>query len=170
MKEKYAAVFKKMTNTKSLVIILLLGIGLLLLPGQGQKSEKKNDEKSTLFEQVSTADYEKNLEKRLADILESLDGIKKAQVMITLEDSGEVYYAQDRSANEKGDSITGQAEHSIQSDEAFVLKIDSGGGQSPVILKTKAPRISGVFAEIRFPEKEFSKVPFFVHKSVVKWG
>lgn len=149
MKEKYEALFKKMMNTKGLVIILLIGIGLLLLPGQTSQKEETSSAPTSDVSFISSSEYEKRLESRLADILGTLDGVSQVRVMITLEDSGEVYYAQDRVTNEKGTGDSGLSEHSLQADEAFVLKNDSGGGQSPVILKTKAPRVSGVLVTAR---------------------
>ena len=150
MKEKYEAFLKKITNTKALLVILLLGIGLMLLPGQDKKDgEKATEQPSGTV--ISTVDYEKKLEKRLSEMLESMEGLSRVRVMITLEDSGEVYYAQDRASNEK-DSGGTLSDRSTQSDEAFVLKNDSGGGQSPLVLKTKMPRISGVLVTAKGKE------------------
>ncbi len=150
MKEKYETILKKITNTKALLVILLLGIGLMLLPGQDKKAAEKSTE-SPGISAISTTDYEKKLEKRLSEMLESIEGLSRVRVMITLEDNGEVYYAQDRASNEKDAGGT-LSDRSTQSDEAFVLKNDSGGGQSPLVLKTKAPRISGVFVTLKGQE------------------
>ncbi len=143
MKEKIQQFFKTRMNTKWLILILLVGVGLMLLPGD-QTSKKETEASKNSSAAFPTGDYEKKLEKRLKTILESLEGISQVQVMITLEDSGQVYYAQDRASSEKGTGDAALSERSTQADEAVVLKNDSGGGQSPLVLKTKAPQVSGV--------------------------
>ncbi len=143
--------FKLRMNTKWLILILLIGIGLMLLP-TGNKSKKSTESSAPISGGTYSADYERELEKRLAKILESLDGISHVQVMITLEDSGQVYYAQDRKESEKDNGEAALSERSTQADEAVVLKNDSGGGQSPLIAKTKAPRISGVLVTAKGAE------------------
>ncbi|MBQ2696282.1 MAG: hypothetical protein IJF61_03160 [Clostridia bacterium] len=139
--EKY---LKKFTNTKGLVIILLLGIGLLLLPDLlPQKIPVQPASENTLVSGNSN-EYEKTLEKRLSSILSTVRGVSHVSVMITLEDCGEAYYVQNEAVDEKNSEDGSLSEKSLQADGTLALKTDPGGGQSPVLLKTGLPRISGV--------------------------
>ena len=145
MKIDFEKYFKKFTNTKGLVIILLLGIGLLLLP---ELLPKGNDAQPSSKENgisIDSHEYEKELEKRLANILSTVRGVSHVTVMVTLADCGEAYYVQNEVVNEKNSEDGSFYEKSLQADESLALKTDPEGGQLPVLLKTGLPQISGVF-------------------------
>ncbi len=144
MKPSYEKFLKKITNTKGLVIILLIGVGLMLIPGLFTGKQKTKTEASPQATAFDYPAYEKELEKRLAEILNTIQGVHQVSVMITLEDSGQVYYARNETVDEKNTEDGSLSEQSMQADGSLALKNDVGGGQSPVLLKTGLPRVSGV--------------------------
>ncbi len=134
-------------NTKWLVIILMIGIGLMLLPDMFAGKPKEQIKMAATL--VDRAAYEKELEHRLSDILSTLGGISEVSVMVTLEDGGETYYARNESTDEKAAEDGGRAERTQAADGSLALKSESGGGQSPVLLKQSMPRVLGVLVTAR---------------------
>lgn len=88
-------------NTKRLVIICMIGIGLLLLP---DLFVSKKQEAAPLIAESTSQNhsvYEKELEARLSSILSTIRGVSQVSVMITLEDGGETYYARNLKSDAK---------------------------------------------------------------------
>ena len=144
MKQYYENFLKRLMHTKWLVIILLIGIGLLILPNlfTGKNSTAKDvPNVSAVFDRKT---YETELESRLVDILSTVRGVSQVSVMVTLCDSGEIYYAQNETSDEKNANDGISQELSFESGGTLALKNDAGGGQSPVLLKTQLPKVSGV--------------------------
>lgn len=142
IEEWFQKYFGKKMNTKVLFLILLLGVMLMILSGTAKKERGKQVEAKSenSFNQMEYTDV---LERRLEKALQSVRGAGKVSVMITLADSGQNIYAQDEQAEKK---LSGSSDNSVSnsSDSAFVLKNDSGGGQSPVLIRNDLPKISGV--------------------------
>lgn len=132
----------KNMHTKWLVIILIVGVCLMSVPGFFSHPQKPESPTTALpTTSFNTTGYEQALEARLSAILATLNGVSDVDVMITLEDSGEDYYAK----NEKNNRQSGNDSTSNQTDDSLALKSDPGGGQSPVLLKSAPPKIGGVF-------------------------
>ncbi|MBE7047904.1 MAG: hypothetical protein E7393_00825 [Ruminococcaceae bacterium] len=129
-------------NTKQLAIILLIGVGLLLLPNVFQKYEK--DITPSNEENLNYAAYEKELETRLANIVSTIRGVRDVSVMITLDDSGETYYARNEKTDKKQTTDGSLQEDNSQTEGNVALKNQSGGSQTPILLKRSMPKISGV--------------------------
>jgi len=142
MKFDLQKVFGQIMHTKRLVIILLIGMGLLFLPGLFKQSPSKSQEPAQ--KQAEINHYGAELEKRLCNILSTVRGVSRVQVMITLTDNGETYYAQNERSDEHNTSDGALREDERQADGSLALKNDAGGGQSPVVLKTVLPKVSGV--------------------------
>ena len=111
--------FGQIMNTKILVIIFIVGIGLMMLPSGGTKEKKE-----VVEQQISGTAYKEEIEKQLKSILSSVKGAGNVEVMVTLEDDGQTIFAAD--------------------EKTYVLKNDAGGGESPVVLKKSRPAVSGV--------------------------
>ena len=144
MKHSYEKLLGRFMHTKWLVIILLIGIGLLLLPNfLTEKKTSANDVQNvaTVFNRQT---YETELETRLVNILSTVRGISQVSVMVTLCDSGEIYYAQNETSDEKNTNDGISQELSFEVGGTLALKNDAGGGQSPILLKTQLPEVSGV--------------------------
>ncbi len=96
------------------------------------------------------ADYEKELEERIAQLLKSVEGVGKVDVMVVLSSSSEKVYRTDRSENasttREKDASGGERDiASSQSEESTILSQQSGSnGTSPLIQKELYPEISGI--------------------------
>ncbi|MBQ4515944.1 MAG: hypothetical protein II978_04040 [Clostridia bacterium] len=139
--DEYKKYFEKITNNKSLLVILLIGVVLLAFSGIKQGNNKTENKSRTQSELINGAEYITDLEHRLAKILSSVSGASDVSVMITLSDNGQSVYARDEKSENKTSESGGL---SSTSDGAYVLKNNQGGGQSAVLIKNKLPEISGV--------------------------
>ena len=127
--------FGQIMNTKMLVIIFIVGIGLMMLPSGGAKEKKE-----VVEQQVSGAAYKESIEKQLKSILSSVKGVGNVEVMVTLEDDGQIFFA----ADEKSDSSEKDQTKQSTEEKTYVLKNDAGGGESPVVVRKNTPAVSGV--------------------------
>lgn len=127
--------FGQIMNTKMLVIIFIVGIGLMMLPSGGAKEKKE-----VVEQQVSGAAYKESIEKQLKSILSSVKGVGNVEVMVTLEDDGQTFFA----ADEKSDSSEKDQTKQSTEEKTYVLKNDAGGGESPVVVRKNTPAVSGV--------------------------
>jgi stage III sporulation protein AG len=93
-------------------------------------------------------EYENNYESQLAEILETVIGVGKVQVMVNLDSTPEIVVEKNRDSRttstqetDKERATRNQSEQSLQ-EQALVLK-DSKQEQ-PVVLKTLKPKVRGV--------------------------
>ena len=134
MKPDFKKLFGQIKNTKTLVIIFIVGIALLMLPA-GSKTEKKEVKNDDAF-----LKYKEELRTDLKEIISKIKGVGAVDVMVTLEDSGDTYYAKDESENlTKTDSETNKSK-----DLTHVLKGEGSSSEAPLITKKMYPSISGV--------------------------
>ena len=117
---------------KQLLLLLLLGtVGLVLLlyPFDKQSTEK-NDTK------FSVTSYTEKLEKRVEDLCLAVDGISRAEVLLTLESGSEYIYADNvKEERENGKSWSYASDYLI---------VDNGKGTSAVPVTEIYPKIRGV--------------------------
>ena len=120
--------------------VVLCGIFLVLLSCgnpffDGKTAEQEKEAEETL-KQTETADsleqYKKKLEQELSELLQKVEGVGKAQVMLTLKASNEKVTLKDNSS--KG----------ADSEEETVLIEDSERNSSPYVIQEKEPEIEGV--------------------------
>ena len=97
------------------------------------------------------ASYETQLENRIKNILKSVDGVGKVEVMVVLKSSSEKVVHVDRTSNSsttrETDSGGGTRDvASSQSQESTVLSGSGSGGSvnAPIIEKELSPEISGI--------------------------
>ena len=87
--------------------------------------------------------YVEDIEKRLTEIVSSIDGAGKTRVMVTLESGAEQVYA--RNEKIKSDTSGGTAlEKENFSDEKEYVLIESDGNEGGMIIKLIQPKIRGV--------------------------
>lgn len=134
-KEHLQKIFGQIMNTRALVIIFIVGIGLMLLPQEKDKGERVSSTKTD----CGTA-YKTEMEKQLKTILSSVKGVGSTEVMITLENDGQTFFASDVKAEyQKRDDTEQNTE-----EKTYLLKNDAGGGESPIVVQQGKPNISGV--------------------------
>lgn len=157
---------RKWFKRDNLIILVLGGVLLLIIawPADNKKEEEqkntaaeKNQAASALpdtgaesegdeRERENTADYTAALEKRLTELLGSMEGVGKVRVMITLEASEELVVEKDRSST---NSRT--AEEDAEGGSRTVYQTDSreetvysDEGRKPYVIKTFSPVVEGV--------------------------
>lgn len=136
--EELKKIIKKAGPMK-LGVVVLCGI-LLLLLSYGGLGEKKEEDKSTAVtgttpleeNQTDMEQYKRKREQELKELLQKVNGVGKAEVMITLKGSNEKVTLKD--STYKGEDT----------EEETVLIEDSDRNSSPYILQEKEPEVEGV--------------------------
>lgn len=141
----------KEIGVKRLVIILLVGVLLIIISVPNERESKNitknNKEIHTLSEvKKGTGEkYKESLEKNLKEIIEQVDGIDRAEVMITLKSSKEEIILKDE-PYEKEES---DKEKVHSNEEKTVIIEDEKGNTYPYVIKEINPEIEGIVAIIR---------------------
>ncbi len=131
--------FGQIMNTKMLVIIFIVGIGLMLLPWNS------GDKKQNTQVQDAGDTYKQELETQLEAILSSVKGVGHTEVMITFENDGQTFFASD----EKEESQQKEDSRENTQEKTYIIKNDAGGGESPVVVQKAKPEIAGVLVVAR---------------------
>lgn len=161
---------RKFPNKNQLLLVFLCGLLLLvivwpasdtgedskapdgLLPGStnhesGNTAEAGNGGKSLYAGSMEA--YEEYLERRLGGALEYVEGVGRAEVVITLKSSGQKIVEKDLSSNSQTSSEQDQNGGTREtkdksSDRTSVYAQGSDGSQTPYISKEMTPEIEGV--------------------------
>ena len=161
MKKKERFSFKKIKeiSKNQLFIGGLAGILLLVIampagqkkdPSSGQKGGiLEGEEGSTETAAVSSySSYEKELERKLEQILGEMEGVGKVEVMITLRDEGEHVVEKDISRNSQEsaeeDGTVKRSTKESQYQDATVFSQNTGNEGEPFVSKEVAPRVEGL--------------------------
>lgn len=110
--------------------ILLFGVVLMLVPSGGE-TEKDGASESCI--EVST--YTEKLEEKICALCSQVDGVGSVRVLLTLECSSELVYAEKKNESSGSDSSSYSSDYII---------IESKDGTSPVTVTEIYPRIRGV--------------------------
>lgn len=147
MKEKQTLkIGKYRLNLNTLVFLLgiagILLIGLSSLLPRGEKAA----EKASALEEAKT--YASQLEERLQSILEQMDGVGTARVMVTLENGYQNVYAKSEKVNNDVlQDIRAEDEKKTQekqvTEQTYVL-VDGAGGKVPLVTARLEPEVKGV--------------------------
>ncbi len=127
VKETLKRYFGQITNTKTLIIILIVGVALVMLP-TGEKAPAKENK-------IDENTYKITIENDLKEILQNIKGAGKIDVMITLSDNGNTLYATDEKVNTDDTSKTQEKNHVLT---------DEGNTNHALIIKKTEPQIAGV--------------------------
>lgn len=157
MKPKWNFSWEKLgkINKSYLLAAALLGILLLVIAiptEDNQKQEQSKTAASGESEPIQTGSdqmYRKNLERQLEQMLSAMEGVGKAEVMITLKDSGESVVEKDLVRTEEHASESGEGsvrrENSTVSVQQSSLYTKNGSQEEvPFISKERNPQIEGV--------------------------
>lgn len=131
--------------------IFLLALGLLLvvaaLPTKEGAGEKTEATESTVQQNDEMLSYEKQLEKRLEQILSQIEGAGRVEVMVTLKASSEQILQSDTSRQEsrvrETDSAGGVRDNSDVSENSQTV-LTGGTNGEPVVVKELMPQVEGV--------------------------
>lgn len=148
LKQKVKDILKKLSADKKTMFIVLAGIiGVLILVAsefipEGEKA-KENEEEIQVSEYNIENHYEyaEMLEKKLTDLISSIEGAGATKVMLTLESSSEAVYAQnDKTDMESNDE---NSEKISKENDYVLIKTDSSKEEA-LLLKIIQPEVKGV--------------------------
>ena len=146
------ALLKKWKLGRWQAVVLAAGlVGLLLLcvtalPGGRPKASGGGANPAGESIRVDLTDYERQLERRLCEIIGSIAGAGETRVMLTLDCGSEPIYATQGKSDSKYNLETG--EESLTANKEYVI-IGSGGGQQGLVLRMVEPQVRGVAVTCR---------------------
>lgn len=108
-------------------------------PSDGKKAEKK--ESVTAVQNQET--YAEDIEKRLTEIVSSIDGAGKTRVMVTLDSGAEQVYAKNEKIKSDTSGGTAIEKENFSNEKEYVL-IETDGNEGGMIIKLIQPKIRGV--------------------------
>jgi stage III sporulation protein AG len=144
--------FSKDRKLKLMVLLGIVGMLLILFSqslGGGSETatpESGGNSTGTLY---TAEEYIAKSEEKLCALITQIEGVGRAEVMVTLENNGEYVYAQEEKRNldknvepggEEGDKIT--SKENIQS--SYILVESGYGSKEPLIRTQLEPKIQGV--------------------------
>ena len=125
----------KNEKTKKLVMLFLAGILVLIAATSLFPKEKKAaNNQSALINETKRNDQKTTqaLEKRLAALINGMEGIEDATVMVTMEKSSQLILADNRKEQEKNNS-----------NDVLLVPQDSSA-KAPVVVEELEPKVFGV--------------------------
>lgn len=136
----------KLKKEKRLLLISAVGILiiLLILVSEFPEAETEKTDARQIAESKEVFDYAQDIEKRLTQMISSIDGAGKVKVMVTLESSEENIYAADRQVDSEDSSSDGESDSSSQRKDSYIVIKTDSGDETGLILKIIQPRIRGV--------------------------
>lgn len=124
--------------TKVVLIMGALGM-MLIFASEFVSFQPENNDKSDSDVAKISYEREKQIEKRLASIIEKIDGAGKTSVMVTLDSSNEYIYAFDSKK-----TVTESNDENQNSSEEKPMLIDGKNGEEAILTKVKESGIRGV--------------------------
>ena len=144
---------KKIENLVVFVIILIITVILINVIWNGNKND--DNEKivegkvlaQTKAETVSTETQSSNLEKKLENILQNIDGVGKVKVLITYSESSQTMamYNEDKTQSDTEETDNGGGNRKItqSSNKKEVIYQEIAGEKVPVTQSIVEPKIEG---------------------------
>ena len=136
----------KIFTKEKLPIILLFGILIVIISIPIKKNEDvKNSVQQTIIQET---DYTKQLEKRLADLLEKTEGVGKVKVMVTTGNNGkELLYTELEESGYKVSENNSDGTSYVQEEKEkkeTVIYTEENGVKRPYVQEEEPPKILGV--------------------------
>ncbi|MEG1952899.1 MAG: hypothetical protein RR115_01535 [Hydrogenoanaerobacterium sp.] len=144
---------KLLAGDGKIKLIVLLGVcGILIILFSDitlKRSTQKNDLEGLADTQVSTGEATAAaLEKRIYDIATSIEGVGKAKVLVTLENSAEYVYANSEKKNTDVTQDFTEKEvkklHEKGTSEKNYILVDNGKGKEALVKTRIEPKVKGV--------------------------
>lgn len=133
------------------LILVLAGILILIIALPTDTKEKKQAEKSkeNISKENNTMEASKDeIERKLEDILEKIDGAGDVKVMITYQDSGTQVVEKDKNTSEnsleESDSTGGVRSTKEQRLQESTVYEDADAGNTPFVSKELLPKVEGI--------------------------
>lgn len=133
------------------LILVLAGILILIIALPTDTKEKKQAEeaKENISKENNTMEASKNeIERKLEDILEKIDGAGDVKVMITYQDSGTQVVEKDKNtfenSLEESDSTGGVRSTKEQQLQESTVYEEADAGNTPFVSKELLPKVEGI--------------------------
>ncbi len=133
------------------LILVLAGILILIIALPTDTKEKKQAEKSkeNISKENNTMKASKDeIERKLEDILEKIDGAGDVKVMITYQDSGTQVVEKDKNTSEnsleESDSTGGVRSTKEQQLQESTVYEEADAGNTPFVSKELLPKVEGI--------------------------
>ncbi len=133
------------------LILVLAGILILIiaLPTDTKGKKQAEEAKENISKENNTMEVSKDeIEQKLEDILEKIDGAGEVKVMITYQDSGTQVVEKDKntSANsvEESDSTGGVRSTKEQQLQESTVYEEADAGNTPFVSKELLPKVEGI--------------------------
>lgn len=133
------------------LILVLAGILILIIALPTDTKEKKQAEKSkeNISKENNTMEASKDeIERKLEDILEKIDGAGDVKVMITYKDSGTQVVEKDKNTSEnsleESDSTGGVRSTKEQQLQESTVYEEADAGNTPFVSKELLPKVEGI--------------------------
>lgn len=133
------------------LILVLAGILILIIALPTDTKEKKQAEKSkeNISKENNTMEASKDeIERKLEDILEKIDGAGDVKVMITYQDSGTQVVEKDKNISEnsleESDSTGGVRSTKEQQLQESTVYEEADAGNTPFVSKELLPKVEGI--------------------------
>lgn len=148
LKQKIKDILKKLSADKKTMFIVLAGIiGVLILVAsefipEGEKAKEDEEEiQVSEYNIENHYEYAEMLEKKLADLISSIEGAGTTKVMLTLESSSEAVYAQNDKTDMESDDENSEK---ISKENDYVLIKTDSSKEEALLLKIIQPEVKGV--------------------------
>lgn len=135
--EKLLETFKK--DKKMLLVIFVGIIGVLIIALSEISFDDSTDKNNEKMLNSDSYEYCAYIEKRVEDIVSSIDGAGNVKVMITLAETTEYVYAQNQNGTKKSNKDSENSDNK----NSFVI-IERDNNDSGLLIKTFEPKIRGV--------------------------
>ena len=133
------------------LILVLAGILILIIALPTDTKEKKQAEeaKENISKENNTMEASKDeIERKLEDILEKIDGAGDVKVMITYQDSGTQVVEKDKNTSEnsleESDSTGGVRSTKEQQLQESTVSEEADAGNTPFVSKELLPKVEGI--------------------------
>lgn len=133
------------------LILVLAGILILIIALPTDTKEKKQAEeaKDNISKENNTMEASKDeIERKLEDILEKIDGAGDVKVMITYQDSGTQVVEKDKNTSEnsleESDSTGGVRSTKEQQLQESTVYEEADAGNTPFVSKELLPKVEGI--------------------------
>ena len=133
--------FRRLRAPGVWIVMLAGAIGILLLlagsfsSSSGAKEKEAESEDVKLNSAELLTSYTEMLEDKIRALCESVNGVSRVRVVVTLQSGYEYVYAKDSELHSNGDGTTGSYHY---------LTIGSGSSEAAVYLSEKPPTVGGI--------------------------
>lgn len=141
----FSGIMKSDTGRKVVMIAGFLVMGGIFLSSLLPKKDTDTTKPEEQSPSLTLEQYAAEMESRVSALLSKIDGVGKAEVMVTLESGAEyVYQSEERQSNGTKIQSEGNEQKSSEKQESIVM-IEGDNGKKQALVRTELPpKIQGI--------------------------